>query len=229
MNNKHRRKAKKMNERKQISNNTVAIFSDYTFFSDKHKNLGRIPSALTKEAVSISLSLSQRTAHPSVVYNKLAVENVGGYSIEDFPAEDLSLWLRLSRVGSLVSVEKNLLNYRLDANSVSFQRRKEILIKKHEILEKIGVNYADYSFACNNLLEILKSYDGTELANQRKLLLVREIFTLKNNPNRFGIGSKKIESLNNKAIFEILNFQTARDLYKLNSDRKKRNKIRELA
>jgi hypothetical protein len=103
------------------------------------------------------------------------------------------------------------------------------LIKKHEILEKIGVNYADYSFACDNLFEILESYDGTELANQRKLLLLREIFTLKNNPNRFGISSKKIKPLNYKAIFEILNFQTARDLYKLNSDRKKRNKIRGLA
>ena len=34
-------------QREKISKNSVAIFSDYTFFSESIENLGRIPSALT--------------------------------------------------------------------------------------------------------------------------------------------------------------------------------------
>jgi glycosyltransferase involved in cell wall biosynthesis len=215
-------------QQKEISKNPVAIFSDYTFFSESIKNLGRMPSALTKQAVSVSLAMSQRSAHSSVLFNRLAVQDAGGYIAEDFPAEDLSLWLRLSRVGDLVSTAENLMFYRLDSNSISFQKRKEILSKKRELMKSIGINLEDYLFTCNNLLEILKGYDGEELGNQRKLLLIREILTIKQNPSSFSINSKRLDILNKRFIIEISKFQSFSDIYHLNSCKKKRNKIRGL-
>ncbi len=214
---------------KEISRDSVAVFSDYTFFSDSIANLGRLPSALTKQAVSVSLAMSQRTAHSSVLFNKFAVEDAGGYNAQDFPAEDLSLWLRLSRVGDLVSTSDNLMFYRLDSNSISFQKRKEIISKKRDLMKNIGINIEDYLFTCHNLIDILKSYDGKELGNQRKLLLIREILAVKQNPSGFSINSKKLDFLNKRYILEISKFQSINDIYQLNSFKKKRNKIRGLA
>ena len=211
---------------KEITQNSVAIFSDYTFFSENIENLGRIPSAISKQAVSISLALSQRTAHSSVLLNKVAVEEAGGYISEDFPAEDLSLWLRLSRLGNLSSVENNLLFYRLNSNSISFQKRREILIKKKELLTKIGINPEDYFFIWDNITEILKEYEGMELGNQRKILLIKEMFTIKLNPLNFGLNSIKVDLKKMRFISELFKTQTLKDAYELNSYKKKRNQVR---
>ena len=73
----------------------VAIFSDYSFFSDTHNNLGSIQSGITNNATKLSLVSGQRTAHSSAIFNKSAFEYAGEYRKEDFPAEDLSLWLRV--------------------------------------------------------------------------------------------------------------------------------------
>ena len=211
---------------KEITQNSVAIFSDYTFFSENIENLGRIPSAISKQAVSISLALSQRTAHSSVLLNKVAVEEAGGYISEDFPAEDLSLWLRLSRLGNLSSVENNLLFYRLNSNSISFQKRREILIKKKELLTTIGINPEDYFFIWDNITEILKEYEGMELGNQRKILLIKEMFTIKLNPLNFGLNSIKVDLKKMRFISELFKTQTLKDAYELNSYKKKRNQVR---
>jgi glycosyltransferase involved in cell wall biosynthesis len=95
--------------RKYINRDTVAIFTDYQFTTDSGLRLGVVPSAIQANHTAPSLVSSQRTAHPSVCFNKFAVKEVGGYVEEDFPAEDLSLWLRLSTIGRIITVPKNLL------------------------------------------------------------------------------------------------------------------------
>jgi glycosyltransferase involved in cell wall biosynthesis len=213
---------------KEIRTNSAAIFSDYTFFSNSIENLGRIPSAILKEAVSISLALSQRTAHPSVLMNKNAVKEAGGYISKDFPAEDLSLWLRLSRIGDLTSVENNLLFYRLNSNSISFQKRKEIIAKKNELLRKVGINPKDYLFVLDNISEILHKYEGMELGNQRKLLLIKDVLTIKLNLANFGLSSVKTNSHRLKIVSSLLKIQTVKDVYELNTFKRKRNRVRGL-
>lgn len=56
----------------------VAIFSDYEMLDNYSQYLSIFPSAIFSHAVSVSLINSQRTAHPSVLFNKNAVEAVGG-------------------------------------------------------------------------------------------------------------------------------------------------------
>ena len=117
-------------QRSIIGKDVSAIFCDYSLWSSKIRNVGVIPSAVVSQAVSLSLINSQRTPHPGVLYNKEAVLSVGGYRNEDFPAEDLSLWLRLSKIGKLVSVPEILLNYRISKTSITGLRRQEALMKK---------------------------------------------------------------------------------------------------
>jgi glycosyltransferase involved in cell wall biosynthesis len=157
---------------------TVAVFSDYTFVSPNKSNLGTIYSAVHPLAVSASLVSSQRTAHPSVVFSREAVIQVGGYRASDFPAEDLSLWLRLSRVGELRSVPLPLLNYRINPQGISATRRSEMLKKKILLLKEIGVNKHDLGQMESSIPDILASYDSISNNSERRILLARDLLTI---------------------------------------------------
>jgi len=188
-------------QKKAINNEIGGIFTDYEFFADVDKSLGIMPSAINSESVSVSLSKSQRTAHPSIMYSKEAVLSAGGYRKEDFPAEDLSLWLRMSKEGKLISIPKVLLNYRLTPKSVSMQKRALIQEKTRNLLSTIGINSKDFSYISSNLESILDNYNNTESSTRRKLLLLREIVEIQRNPSRFGIGKNQ-----NVNIFKYIKF-----------------------
>ena len=129
--------------RKQISAikpGDVAIFSDYSIVDNRNHNLGRIYSPVYPLACSISLVNSERTAHPSAVFSKEAAQSVGGYRISDYLAEDLSLWLRMSRVGNLRSSPEKLLTYTVHSGSITNRNQHLMKLQKNEVLNKIGIN-----------------------------------------------------------------------------------------
>lgn len=158
-----------------INPETVAIFSDYEIWRPGSISLGKIPSPVDSDAVKISLVNSRRTAHPSVLFSKEAVLSVGGYRAEDFPAEDLSLWLRMSRVGKLVSVPEVLLNYQLGLSSISGQQRAKIIERTSSLLRQIGVHNAAVKSGFERVEEILDSYGELSLTQARELLFLQEL------------------------------------------------------
>jgi glycosyltransferase involved in cell wall biosynthesis len=182
-------------QRSFIDEKVSAIFSDYKFISSGAINLGSMPSAIFSQAVSVSLSKSQRTAHPSVMYRKTAVKAAGGYKFDDFPAEDLSLWLRMSRDGNLISVPDLLLLYRISKGSVSSTKRKLIQTKSKEIISKIGINRSDYIFIRQNLEMIFDEYNKFYFSERRKLLLLRELLIVSANPHHYGLLGQKSQIL----------------------------------
>ena len=167
-------------QRKAINEKSVAIFSDYEFVSNHNKGIGIVPSAINAPAVSVSLISSQRTAHPSVMFSKIAFESVGSYQEFDFPAEDLSLWLRFSRVGELSSIPQKLLQYRLNPGSISAQNRNLISNKTLSLYKTIGINKKDIKVTLASIDSILKEYDRFSHNGLRKVLLLRELMLLKN-------------------------------------------------
>jgi glycosyltransferase involved in cell wall biosynthesis len=209
-------------QKKAINNEISGIFTDYEFFADGEKSLGIMPSAINSESVSVSLAKSQRTAHPSIMYSKDAVVSAGGYREEDFPAEDLSLWLRMSKEGKLISIPKVLLNYRLTRMSVSMQKRGLIQEKTGSLLSTIGINYRDLAYTFANLESILEDYNKTESSTRRKMLLLRELLVIHRNPSRFGVGeNQNVNSfkyvkflLNGKFLAEGISLKRERDLRK---------------
>ena len=150
-------------QRTYIDKSVVGIFTDYDFYSEHGQYLGVIPTAIDSRAVTISLISSTRTAHPSVLFDKEAVLEVGGYREIDFPAEDLSLWLRLSRRGKLISIPKVLLHYRLSGNSITGQKR----ISPSSINEFI-----------EGLPEIQRTYAENTYEQERTILLIRDLILL---------------------------------------------------
>jgi hypothetical protein len=160
---------------KVVKFETVAVFSDYEMWSPVGRSLGKIPSPVDADAVKISLVNSRRTPHPSVLYSREAVLAVGGYRAEDFPTEDLSLWLRMSRVGEMVSVPQVLLSYQLRRDSVSGQQRALIIKRTSELLRNIGIQSEITKSAHNRIEEILDSYTNLQLGKERQLLFIQEL------------------------------------------------------
>ena len=155
---------------------TVAVFSDYTFVNGSGEYYGKIASPVYPIPTIISLANNLRTAHPSVLFNKEAVVEVGGYRAGDYLAEDLSLWLRLSRIGNLVSVPKNLLNYRLTSSSITSQNRNKVIAKRAEILKSLQFSPSHFSTCLDNIEHIFDQYDQVESGCSRKILLLNDLF-----------------------------------------------------
>jgi glycosyltransferase involved in cell wall biosynthesis len=158
-----------------LNETTVAIFSDYEIFSSSRSNLGTILSPIFGSETSVSLIKQQRTPHPSVLFSRNAVEAVGGYRSEDFPAEDLSLWLRLSRVGQLRTVPEKLLRYRLSNSSVTFSNQLHMNAKRLELLNSIRVNKPDVLLSLEQLNSGRSSYQNELGGAIRQLLHIREL------------------------------------------------------
>jgi glycosyltransferase involved in cell wall biosynthesis len=174
---------------------TVAMFSDYAFYSEHKSNLGKIVTSVLPSAVSCSLITSQRTAHPSVVFSKDAALEVGGYRQEDFPAEDLSLWLRLSRVGDLRSIPEALLTYNINPVGVSATKKIEMRKARERLLSEIAVNPSDIKRILEEGLEIATYYEDLNESAQRKLLLARDLLIIAKthtSPQRYRNLAKKI-------------------------------------
>lgn len=67
---------------------------------------------------------SNAMAHPTVMARRAALLAVGGYRPDTVPSEDLDLWFRLSRIGTLANLSEQLLRYRRHANAVSIRERE---------------------------------------------------------------------------------------------------------
>jgi glycosyltransferase involved in cell wall biosynthesis len=214
-------------QRANLQANTVGIFSDYDFFSESHNFLGTIPSAIDADAVAVSLIYSQRTAHPSILFSKEAVINAGGYRNEDFPAEDLSLWLRMSRFGDLISIPKTLLHYRLSAGSVTGTKRNEAKEMTNKLLADIGINSKNIANLIENFESVIELYKKHPYENERELLIIRDLLGLSKSNYVDTKTSKKIRQLLIKFIpkhsLNLSNFQAIKLLYK---EQVLRNKVR---
>jgi hypothetical protein len=67
---------------------------------------------------------STAMAHPTVMARREALVSVGGYRPDSVPSEDLDLWFRLSRVGTLANISEQLLRYRRHSDAVSVRDRE---------------------------------------------------------------------------------------------------------
>lgn len=156
---------------------TVAVFTDYKILSEYGKNLGVIPSPIFPNAVALSLIRSDRTAHPSVIFRKKAAVDVGLYREEDFPAEDLSLWLRLHSIGKLKSVPFQDLHYTLRPSSISATRYHESKAKTRLLVSQFLDSHSVGSRAYLEYSEIIKGYKKMSLSKERILLFLRDFLT----------------------------------------------------
>lgn len=211
-------------QRDLISPDTVAIFSDYDFIGENDRNYGLLTSPILPSATAISLVNGVRTPHPGVLLNKEALINVGGYRAIDFPAEDLSLWLRLAKVGQIISIPNCLLHYRIRKGSISSSKRAFAIQKRDEVLREFFTQEKDFAFCMENIKEIFDVYEKYDRSEQRKILLIRDLLSA----NQF-LGSNKKQKIKiiSYGISLMKNHGCTKELITLNCDKNKRRKLRQ--
>jgi glycosyltransferase involved in cell wall biosynthesis len=151
-----------------------AVFSDYVMVSHSGAQLGIFPSAVSPELTSFSLFSSQRTAHPSVMYRKSVVLSVGGYRLEDFPAEDLALWIRLVKVSKIGSIPQSLLKYTIHSSSIT-STNQQLMKKKSLTLRKQYGSWGDFTKILDSAEKLLFEYRGSAHRNVRILFFFEDL------------------------------------------------------
>lgn len=182
---------------KMISQNVVCVFSDYKISDPNGRDFGFIPSPVDPLPTRLSLITNLRTPHPIALMRKSAVLQVGGYNTSDFPAEDLSLWLRLSRVGELVSSPDTLLTYSLHNNSITGTRYLESKTKAHELYRAHGIEHYEIDAAITNFKNQRIRYLQNSFSKERTFLHYVDIFR-----NMLNSDYRRIQTI----IFLVRNF-----------------------
>lgn len=133
-----------------------------------------LPCALGHPFVALSLINPQRIPHPGVVFNRHAVISAGGYRKEDFPAEDLGLWLRLSAEGDFVGVPGVVVDWTMASGSVSHSRQAEQRSATQKLLAAWRPSLLD-QVDDEAVRQELARYESSPLARERSLLLLRDL------------------------------------------------------
>lgn len=209
-------------QKNAIDRGVVCVFSDYQIIGENEMDLGRIPSPVFPLATKLSLLTNRRTPHPVALMKKSAVLQVGGYLDQDFPAEDLSLWLRLSSVGSLISVPETLLYYRLHANSVTGSKFLESKAKAKKLSSGGVIDNQELEIAMRDFRKTAVGYKRMSHAKQRVFLHFLDILMNMRNSNyplytqmRFSITSYRIHFF--KSGLLLLKSRRLRRIYRSQS------------
>ena len=158
-----------------LKNDCVAAFTDYQIIGMNNQNLGIIHSPLFEKQTALSLISSERTAHPSAIINKSAVKEVGGYRESDFPVEDLSLWIRLLKVGTLRTLPAVKLKYRLHGKSVTALNMQLTLEKTKSLINNNQIRLV-FNQISQDLPWFLEQYSNENLSQLRKVLFLRDLY-----------------------------------------------------
>lgn len=146
-----------------------------------------IPCALGSPFVALSLLHPQRFPHPGVLFHREAVQMAGRYMEEDFPAEDLGLWMRMSGVCRMVGVPQEVVYWHIHPTSTSHQRRVSQQRRTEQLLHRFSLP-AVKSICAEAVERELQSYEATELHSQRSILLLRDLLRGRG----IGVGSSAV-------------------------------------
>jgi glycosyltransferase involved in cell wall biosynthesis len=210
-------------QRALIAVDVSAIFCDYQFWSEAKESLGVIPGAITASATAVSLISSQRTPHPGVIFNRLAVTAAGGYRSEDFPAEDISLWLRMAKSGKLITTPQVLVNYRLSQTSMSGSNRNLGISKTQVVINEIGINPESIGECLKIWRKIFEQYDRVNLSAERKVLFYRDLRRCLKNQENGNTHGREINSILRALLMEPNSYSA---MYRMFKQKALRNKFR---
>lgn len=213
--------ARIIEQRKCISDEVSVVFADYSMRLSNGLNMGYFPSPITGTATKLSLLSSQQTAHSVALINKTHFYEAGGYIEDEFPAEDLGLWLRICRIGNLVSVPINLLTYQLSNTSTSGTRQRQARMMKSKLTNEIGIRLPTNSELESYLHTTIEDYRNYSYFGLRSFLLLQNVKLA----SELGLASSKLsQDLRKKHLPRLLSkssdipvaigFKIARTLYR---------------
>ena len=102
------------------TNRDVGVVGSQILLIDaRGASLGTRRYPVGNDALRRAMARYSPFAHPATMYRRRLVTDLGGYDSRWAPAEDLDLWIRMSRLGELANHSDALLSYRLHGGSVT--------------------------------------------------------------------------------------------------------------
>lgn len=154
----------------------VVVGSQISLFSGS-LTLGVSNYPTSAKSISRLLSVRNPIAHPSVMINRSVLEMSGGYNPLAEGAEDLDLWIRLLRSGTICNLPTPLTNYRIHEKQVT----KNVNLAELEL--KVRRNYLKTNpghlirFPLFYSLVALRIFDLVLLSRMPFRRIVRERFS----------------------------------------------------
>ena len=191
----------------------AAVFSDYKILSLNNEDLGTIPTAIYPDFTKLSLLNPQRTAHPSVMFRKSAIKSAGLYMKEDFPAEDLSLWIRLSREFEIATIPETLLYYKLHKSNITNMYQNPMEAKTKDLVNQLMEDIDIYEILSRSF-SLFNDYKFSEYGDARRLLLCRDLLKFLKLSDRQGVLGKSVNLIKFYQILSPKTFKIAFQLWR---------------
>jgi len=163
--------------------------------------------------------------HPSVMFKKSAVQEVGGYQYRY--CEDFDLWWRLTRKYNMAVLPEVLLEYRSTDFSLSRVTKKKEYEAAHR--EQIVRNVRYYTGSSLPLTELdvdFLTMDFNRIAKQQKIAVFKpylkklekiDVFILQKEKERFSVDQLKNASLDkkNRIAYKLLSYYNIKEVIQL--------------
>jgi hypothetical protein len=151
----------------------AAVTGDYRVIGPARPTV--IPCALGSPFVGLSLLHPQRFPHPGVLFHRDAVMEAGGYRAEDFPAEDLGLWMRMTQVGDLVGVPQIVVDWTMSASSITHSKQAAQRAMTARMVSDFVYPQAR-SITAGEVADEVDRYRDVQWGEQRLVLLARDLW-----------------------------------------------------
>jgi glycosyltransferase involved in cell wall biosynthesis len=131
-----------------------AVIGSQCSLIDEHGNLMQNALYFPESFVGVlsRFMFGNAVLHPSVVFRRSAILDVGNYKLYEKPCEDLDLWLRVTTRYEIKSLPDNLIRYRLHDSSVTLKAINSFSMEDHLLncigrhaLKLFGIEKADYA------------------------------------------------------------------------------------
>ncbi|EOW9245400.1 glycosyltransferase family 2 protein [Vibrio cholerae] len=118
-----------------VKNRDVAIVGSRTILIDEDgTQIGKCHRPLSNRTVRSYFYYGSPLAHPSIMYNlNLLSKDEIKYIADDYPAEDLGVFLRISKKHKICNIKQPLLKYRVTDSGISNTNRKKQEDKSYQL------------------------------------------------------------------------------------------------
>lgn len=114
----------------------VLVGSDVEVINEDGTSRYFYPNILSGATIHAALAVRNPFTHSAVMFKKQAVVELGGYSSDDYMAEDLGLWMRLAQqfgAGALANLPFVLMKYRLSVQGEMASHAGDSLRKREQL------------------------------------------------------------------------------------------------
>jgi len=160
-----------------IDSKTLLVFADFRFLLKDSYRSKTMPGPISHLPTLISFYSNRRTPHSSALFSKRAAIEAGLYKQDEYLAEDLGLWLRISKLGKIKSVALPLMDYRVSQKSLLSQNRKAAIEVRNSIRQEVDF-VSQAKIATQNLRKTQQSYKIEPLSQMRFTLHIIELLEI---------------------------------------------------